>query len=108
MNVTFHKAFDATPDPFEALEILISLGVDRVLTSGGASTARQGVECLAALVERARGRITVMAGGSVTEDDVSALLSAGLREIHVGSAVNTDGKTDEEKVRRLMRRIHGK
>jgi copper homeostasis protein len=108
MSVTFHKAFDATPDPFDGLEILISLGVDRVLTSGGAPTARLGVERLAALVEQARGRVAVMAGGSITEDDAPALLASGLREMHVGSAVNTNGKTDKEKVRRLMRRVHGK
>ena len=42
MSVTFHKAFDAARDPFEALDDLIALGVDRVLTSGRAPTAREG------------------------------------------------------------------
>ncbi len=53
MSVTFHKAFDQTRDPLEALETLIDLGVKRVLTSGGSRSALEGVETLAALVERA-------------------------------------------------------
>ena len=57
LAVTFHKAFDQTRDPLEALETLIALGVDRVLTSGGRPTALEGVETLANLVDRAGGRI---------------------------------------------------
>jgi len=44
--VTFHRAVDLTPDPVEAIEVLLSLGVDRVLSSGGAATARGGAEAL--------------------------------------------------------------
>ena len=57
LAVTFHKAFDEVCDPIEALESLIELGVERVLTSGGRPTALEGVEMLAALVDRAQGRI---------------------------------------------------
>ena len=61
--MTFHKAFDQVRRPLDALERLIELGVDRVLTSGGRPTALEGVENLAALVTRANGRLVVMAGG---------------------------------------------
>ena len=106
MSVTFHKAFDASRDLFEALEDLISLGVDRVLTSGGASTAREGLPVLAKLAGRAAGRISVMAGGSIGPDDVGPLIEAGIREIHVGSAACRDGVTDPSLVKRILERAN--
>jgi copper homeostasis protein len=63
--VTFHKAFDRIVDQPGALDVLIDAGVSRVLTSGGAPTALEGAESIAALVQRAAGRITIMAGGKV-------------------------------------------
>jgi copper homeostasis protein len=102
LSVTFHKAFDAARDPFEALEDLVGHGVDRVLTSGRAATAAAGLGLLADLVRRASGRIAVMAGGSVALADVPALIGAGLREIHVGSAACSGGRTDAAAVRRLV------
>jgi copper homeostasis protein len=52
-SVTFHRAFDMTPDPFAALETLIALGVDRVLTTGQEATILEGADTVAALVEAA-------------------------------------------------------
>jgi copper homeostasis protein len=84
LPVTFHRAFDFVPDLDEALETLVECGVVRVLTSGGATTARDGAASLAALVRRAGDRITVMAGGSIREDHVRELVTAtGVRELHV-------------------------
>jgi len=81
--VTFHRAFDRVRDPARALEDLIDLALDRVLTSGGAATAWEGRELLQALVEQARGRIVVMAGGGVRADHARALLEAtGVDELH--------------------------
>ena len=102
LSVTFHKAFDETPDVFEALDTLIALGVDRVLTSGQQSTANQGVAKLAELTQRAGGKLTVMAGGKVAESDLPALVAAGIREIHVGSAVQVDGCTNAALVRQFL------
>ncbi len=102
MSVTFHKAFDATRDPFEALDDLIALGVDRVLTSGRAATAREGLPLLVELVRRSAGRIAVMAGGSIRESEVPALVEAGLAEIHLGSAAALEGATDAGLVRRIV------
>ena len=102
LSVTFHKAFDETPDPIAALDILIKLGIERVLTSGQAPTARDGLECLAGLVDHAQGRIVIMAGGSLTLDDIPALIAAKLPEIHAGSCVANGSDTAAEKVRALI------
>jgi copper homeostasis protein len=83
MAVTFHRAFDRARDLDAALDALIALGVDRVLTSGGAPDAFQGRFALRRLVERARGRIAVMAGGGVRAHNAAAILAdASARELH--------------------------
>lgn len=83
LPVTCHKAFDETPDLLAALDTLVSLGVDRVLTSGGRPTAAEGIAMLAALVARGGEAITVVAGGRVRADTVAALVwQTGVREVH--------------------------
>jgi copper homeostasis protein len=101
LTVTFHKAFDEAHDPFSSLDLLISLGVERVLTSGQAPTAHAGVDLLSSLVRRASGRIVILAGGSITLNDLPSLRAAGLDEIHAGSCVAPDGPTEGERVRSL-------
>ena len=101
MSVTFHKAFDATRDPLEALDDLIGLGVDRVLTSGHAPTAMEGLATLAELTRRASGRIAVMAGGSIARGQIRPIIGAGVREIHLGSAAYSGGAVDPGLVRRI-------
>ncbi|MFF2050398.1 copper homeostasis protein CutC [Leifsonia sp. NPDC058194] len=82
--VTFHKAFDQTPDRAAALETLISLGVARVLTSGGATTAADGAAELGALVTQAGDRIVVLAGGGVRPSSVADLVRrTGVPEVHL-------------------------
>jgi copper homeostasis protein len=89
LRVTFHKAFDQTHDPEEALDVLMELGVDRVLSSGGRPTALEGITMLAKLVERARNRIAVMAGGRLNVDSLGrVVLQSGINEIHIGSAAS--------------------
>jgi copper homeostasis protein len=102
MTVTFHRAFDEVPDPFEALETLVALGIDRVLTSGQADSARAGIPVLAELHARAAGRIVVLAGGRIRSSDLQALVELGLDELHVGSAACEGGRTSVEAVRRVM------
>ena len=65
LEKTLHRVFDIVKNPFEALEQAIELGFDRVLTSGQAASAAQGIAMLERLVQRARGRIAIMAGGGV-------------------------------------------
>jgi copper homeostasis protein len=103
MSVTFHKAFDAARDPFEALDDLIGLGVDRVLTSGGLSSALAGLPTLAKLTRRAAGRIVVMAGGSITLGQIRPIVASGLWEVHLGSAACVGGVVDAGLVRRIVK-----
>ena len=84
LPVTFHRAFDFIPDHSAALETLISAGVTRILSSGGAPTAREGVPALASLVRQAGDRLVVMAGGGVREENVKEIVDgSGVREVHV-------------------------
>jgi len=84
LPVTFHRAFDFVPDPGEAMETIISAGITRILTSGGAPTAREGVATLASLVRQAGDRLVVMAGGGVREENVKAIVDgSGVHEVHV-------------------------
>ena len=109
MSVTFHRAFDLVQDPDRALEELIDLGVDRILTSGQKVTAGAGIPLIARLQELARGRIIIMAGCGVNPLNVGTLMrETGVREIHVGSAVRTSpSHTSVEvgKVRNMLEAI---
>src|SRR5712671_5080681 len=69
-TLTFHRAFDVCRDQAAALERLIELGVDRVLTSGGAKTAPEGAEQIRRLVVQAQGRIEILAGGGIDGHNV--------------------------------------
>lgn len=73
MQVTFHKAFDRLDDPFEGLETLIRLGADRILTSGTKASAREGADILNQLIKNACGRITIVAAGKVTKENLPEL-----------------------------------
>lgn len=73
MEVSFHRAFDMTRDPFIALEEVIKLGCTRILTSGQANSATQGAELLARLVKKAGDRIIIMPGSGVKPENLSDL-----------------------------------
>jgi copper homeostasis protein len=86
LDVTFHRAFDMTRDLSEALEDIIRLGIRRVLTSGGRPDAPNGVSVIADLVRQARGRISIMPGGGVTESNLAKIVRAsGVREMHLSA-----------------------
>ena len=83
LKVTCHRAFDMTRDPFEALEDCIEVGFARILTSGHRSNAFEGAGLIGQLVEKARGRISIMAGSGVNEDTVQKIVSTSkVNEIH--------------------------
>jgi copper homeostasis protein len=83
LGVTFHRAFDMTNDLNKALEDIIELGCERVLTSGGRTTAMEGASHIAHLVEQAAGRITIMPGSGIDEHNVTDLVHfTGVHEIH--------------------------
>ena len=84
LAVTFHRAFDMTRDPYKALEDLIELGVDRVLTSGQEATVPEGAELLAHLVKIAGDRIIVMPGCGISERNFDRIRrQIGAKEYHV-------------------------
>lgn len=83
LSVTFHRAFDVCRHPQKALEQIIELGCDRILTSGQQPTAEQGVPLLKELQEQAAGRIILLAGCGVNEKNISRIASeTGIREFH--------------------------
>ncbi len=83
MSVTCHRAFDRAVNPEQALEDLIAVGFDRILTSGQQPKAIQGAELLARLNRQAAGRIILMAGSGVTEQNIRQLHeTTGLHEFH--------------------------
>jgi copper homeostasis protein len=83
MSVTFHRAFDLCLDPGQALEDLINLGVNRLLTSGQKPGALEGATCIKALVEQAKGRIIILAGGDVNEHTLPLIAAqTGVDEVH--------------------------
>lgn len=87
LSVTFHRAFDMSEDLFRALEDVCATGADRLLTSGGEQECLQGMDTVARLVEAARGRIKIMAGGRIGIENAPAIVErTGVGEIHVGLA----------------------
>ncbi len=92
LSVTFHRAFDMTRDPFAALETLVGLGIDRLLTSGQEESAMAGLDLLRELVERASDRIVIMPGGNIHESNVEKIAKVtGAQELHVTGFVDVEG-----------------
>jgi copper homeostasis protein len=124
MGITFHRAFDLTRDPGRSLEDVAMLGCERVLTSGGRTSAMEGAESIRELVIRAAGRLSVMPGAGVDADNLAALAAAtGAREFHASArrqlpsgmrhrpawlAGMQDGelRSDVEQVRALVKMLH--
>lgn len=95
LSVTFHRAFDVNGD----LEEAIRLGFDRVLTSGGASTAPEGAGQIARYVQQAQGRITILPGGGIDASNVAQLVrETGVQEVHFSV-------TDAIKVRTVLAQV---
>ena len=88
MEVTFHRAFDRVRDPYQSLETLIALGVQRVLTSGQFPTATEGIKTLKALVKQADQRIIIMPGSGVRDINLEKLMEeTGATEFHTAARV---------------------
>jgi copper homeostasis protein len=86
LGVTFHRAFDMTREPLRALEQIIALGCERVLTSGQCSTASLGKTLIRSLVDQAAQRIVVMPGAGVSADDIVPLrMHTGAHEFHASA-----------------------
>lgn len=108
LGVTFHRAFDRTADPFEALEDIIAIGCERILTSGQKPTAPEGAELIKQLIEKADDRIIIMPGSGVRADNIIDLAQAtGAVEFHTSARIRSDDKisVDENEVRQIIKKL---
>lgn len=111
LKVTFHRAFDATPNPLETLAVLIDLGVHRVLTSGmpwgQKGTALDGIGRLDQIIKQSKGRIEIVVSGGISPTNVVNILNrlpldAGNVSVHAYSGVQENGITTTEAVKSLV------
>ncbi|CAN5570802.1 copper homeostasis protein CutC [soil metagenome] len=130
LPVTFHRAFDMTRDPLEALEAIIRTGAVRMLTSGQHQTAEAGISILKQLTEAAAGRIEIMAGAGVNAQNAPQFIDAGVDALHLSGGTKEDSQmiyrqpsvsmasslpgeyeyieTDEVKIRAIVSVVQGK
>lgn len=123
VGVTFHRAFDCTRDPCAALEEIVALGCERVLTSGQCETALEGASLIRRLLDQARGRIAVMAGAGITSGNIAEVAAAtGAHEFHASAkrrlpsgmhhpaALREMGegelRSDVDEIRAMLRALH--
>lgn len=105
LPVTFHRAFDMTRDPRAALEALVALGCERVLTSGQEKSVLEGLELVTELVRLGGDRITVMPGGGITERNLPRILKeCDAREFHVSASGSRDSRMEFRNTRIPMGR----
>ncbi len=84
LPVTFHRAFDVSLDAFESLDVLMELGIERVLTSGQRPSVPEGLELIRALIDRADDRIGILPGGGIDAENVAGISALpGIDEVHV-------------------------
>lgn len=92
MGVTFHRAFDCVADRHLALDAVVALGCERILTSGGADRAEQGAAAIAADIAHAAGRIALMPGAGLDPANIAAVARAtGAAEFHASAREFTPG-----------------
>lgn len=99
LSLTLHRAFDLCPDLPAALEAAVALGFDRILTSGGAARAIDGLVLLATLHRGAAGRIVILPGSGIDAGSASRFLDAGLRELHASCGVALPPAADDARER---------
>jgi len=124
LDTTLHRAFDLVPDIPEAVEIAVRLGFTRILTSGGARTALEGLPGLRQALDAAKDRISIMPGSGISAANAPEIIRLGVTELHAScssAADKTGGKlldfgfqsdaarrTDADKVRALKAALSGK
>ena len=92
LPVTFHRAFDMTRDPLEALESIIRTGAVRILTSGQHQTAEHGLSVLRQVTQQAAKRIEIMAGAGVNAQNAQLLIEAGVDALHLSGGQKENSK----------------
>jgi copper homeostasis protein len=93
MQITFHRAFDMARDPHDALEDIVELGIDRILTSGQEHSVLEGLDLITDLVRQAGDRIIIMPGGGITERNINKIVAqSGAREVHVAAWASVESR----------------
>lgn len=93
VGVTFHRAIDMCNDMYRALEDIVEIGCERILTSGGKTTAMEGASTINHLVKKAAGRIAIMPGSGVSEHNVADLVHfTGVKEVHSSARIRVKSK----------------
>ena len=85
LDLTFHRAFDIVNNPIKSMNTLIDIGFDRILTTGQSDTAEKGLKMLLELKEKANGKISIMPGGGINENNCHIFLKNGFNEIHLSA-----------------------
>ena len=86
LSFTFHRAFDCVLNPEKSLEILIKIGVDRILTSGLEEKAKDGIELLKKLQKIAENKLIILAGSGINSKNALHFKEAGFKEIHTSAS----------------------
>lgn len=95
MGITFHRAFDVAADAKQALNDIIALGCDRLLTSGQAPKAIDGIKTLKSLVEQAEGKIEIMVGSGVNANNCISFYPIGIRQYHLSGTETIAQEADD-------------
>lgn len=93
LSFTFHRAFDCVKNPRESLQILIDLGVDRILTSGLQEKAIDGINLLVELQEIAKDKLTILAGSGINTKNAKQFKNVALKEIHSSASKTIEQKS---------------
>ncbi len=93
MGVTFHRAFDRTPDAYKALDDIIDIGCERILTSGQMPNALDGSELISKLIERSDERIIIMPGSGIRSDNIIEIAKRTKAvEFHTSARISVESK----------------
>lgn len=92
LGVTFHRAFDLTPDPLAAVDAVVQAGAERILTSGGQANVNLGMATLAKVAAHAGSRVEIMAGAGVGLTNIRELALAGVGCVHLTGKAFRPGK----------------
>lgn len=90
LDLTLHRTFDLVPDIAEAVEVAVRLGFSRILTSGGARTALEGVDGIGQAMASAKGRIAIMPGAGISAEIAPEFRALGIAEFHASCSVALD------------------
>lgn len=108
LGVTFHRAFDRTVNPFEALEDIIEIGCERILTSGKKANALEGADMIKQLIEKADDRIIIMPGAGVKSDNILDIAKTTTAvEFHSSARIQLDNKisVDDKEIRKMIDKL---